>query len=266
MALPSSPINGEVGYLNGNQYQFDAYTSRWLIVKTNFSTTELENVSSDVLPEENSVLVWDSDNSLWVPGSIQQALGATALKVESFTASSGQTEFILRQTPISDVAASRNGVQLRADAVSVLNKVVTLDEEVDEDDWITIAYNVGSNVGFSAELNDLDDLDYDYSSLSQNDVLGWDTSSSTFKSYNLQERLTEIEGDIAQAVADRVFTDNNLSARISDHDSDIATKGRFFVQATPPNGGPNSGWVNTTNMRLYVWDTEESTWVQTNLT
>ena len=82
----------------------------------------------------------------------------------------------------------------------------------------------------------------------------------------LEARATELEGDLAQAIADRVFTDNQLSARLNDHDSDIALRGRFYVQSTPPSGGPNSGWVNTNTMRLAVWDETTSVWTEVALT
>ena len=102
-----------------------------------------------------------------------------------------------------------------------------------------------------------------------NNILGvmtaeYDSEIIVLKDRNtqLEARATELEGDLAQAIADRVFTDNQLSARLNDHDSDIALRGRFYVQPTPPSGGPNSGWVNTNNMRLHVWDVSTGTWTE----
>ena len=106
-----------------------------------------------------------------------------------------------------------------------------------------------------------------------NNILGvmtaeYDSEIIVLKNRNtqLEARATELEGDLAQAIADRVFTDNQLSARLNDHDSDIALRGRFYVQPTPPSGGPNSGWVNTNNMRLHVWDETTSVWTEVALT
>ena len=91
-------------------------------------------------------------------------------------------------------------------------------------------------------------------------MLAWDSDAEAFKpSSSLKE-------DIDQAVADRVYTDNVLSNRIDDLDSDLDARGSFYVQATPPSGSANSGWVNTTNMKLYVWDTVAETWTQVTLT
>jgi len=52
--------------------------------------------------------------------------------------------------------------------------------------------------------------------------------------------IQSLREDLDQAVSDRVFTDNQLSARLDGHDSDLQTKGRFYVQSTPPSGGPKT--------------------------
>ena len=273
MSLPINPSDGAIGYLNGITYQFDAYAQKWVITKTNIDVSELSDVSS-VSPENNSVLLWDSDNQVWTPASIQQSLGATGQKINSFIAAQDQTQFFLSNSPIGDVILIKNGVQLDPSYYSVSGKTViyTSNIPIKSGDVVQFIYNNGSNVGFSAELNDLTDVSYTANTLEQNDVLGWDSETQSFKSFNLQQqnkilenRVTELEGEIAQAVADRIFTDGLLQTQITNNDSDIAASGRFFVQATPPTGGPNSGWVNTTNMKLYVWDTDESIWVQTNI-
>lgn len=272
MALPSSPTNGEISVLNGITYQFDSAHSKWVIIKSNISVNELEDVFGT--PSHDHVLTWDSDNDQWVTSSIQQALGATGLKINTYVATQGQTEFAITNTPIADIIFIRNGVTQDPSSYSRNSKTVTWTnaEQLELDDEINIIYNYGSNVGLSAELNDLTDVEFTTVSLEQNDVLGWDSESQKFKTYSpqteindLQAQITELEGEIAQAVSDRIFTDNSLQTQITNNDSDIAASGRFFVQATPPTGGPNSGWVNTTNLKLYVWDTDESVWVQTNI-
>jgi len=56
-----------------------------------------------------------------------------------------------------------------------------------------------------------------------------------------------------------------LKVKVADLDSDLqdgAGVGNFYVQPTPPEGGPNTGWVNSTNYKLYAWDTDVEVWVQ----
>jgi len=275
MALPSNPIDGQLGTLGELSYVFDAAYNRWLVAKSDIKVEELNNVNSDVPAEQGHVLLWDSDNGYWKPSDIQVALGASALKINYFIATDEQRVFTLTNLPINDVIFIRNGIQLYPDEYIVQGKTVTYTSgySLRVGDKIQLYYNVGSNTGFSSELNSMTDVDYNFGTLEQNDVLGWDSESSTFKSYNIQSyittlenRITELEGDLLQAVADRVYTDTSLQTQITNNDSDIAASGRFFVQATPPTGGPNSGWVNTTNMKLHIYDVEEGVWVETVIT
>jgi hypothetical protein len=275
MALPSNPVDGQLGTKGDLSYVFDAAFNRWLVAKSNIKIDDLNDVDDSYAPEQGHVLLWDSDNGYWKPNDIQVALGASALKINSFIASDEQRVFHLTNLPINDVIFIRNGIQLYPDEYVVTGKTVTYTSGyvLRVGDKIQLYYNVGSNTGFSSELNSMTDVDYNYGTLEQNDVLGWDSESETFKSYNIQSyittlenRITELEGDLLQAVSDRIYTDQTLQTQITNNDSDIAASGRFFVQATPPTGGPNSGWVNTTNMRLHVWDTDEGVWVETVLT
>lgn len=275
MSLPNNPSHGAVGYLNGISYQFDAVHNKWFITKTNIEVDQLSDVSTTPA-NDDEVLAWDSDNQQWTPISIQQALGATGQKINVHTVGEGELDFELTNTPIGDVVVIKNGVQLPTSYYNVVGRIVYYTNNgypLKPNDLLQFIYNNGSNVGFSAELNDLTDVSYTQNTLEQNDVLGWDSDSQSFKSYNLQNtvtilenRIAELEGDLAQAVSDRVYTDNTLSARITDNDSDISTSGKFYVQATPPTGGPHSGWVNTTNMKLNVWDTGSEVWTEISLT
>jgi hypothetical protein len=270
MALPINPSNGQIATLGDKQFQYDSTDNKWHLYKSGIEIADLKDVDSSYTPYHNNVLVWDSDEAKWEYSDIQVALGASALKSNSYVASAGQTIFHLTHQPIADVLLFRNGVNQSGNDYVVNGKTLTYNgEALEANDDIDIVYNIGSNVGFNSELNNLDDVNYDFSILEQNDVLGWDSETQTFKSYNVQayvktleNRITELEGDLAQAIADRVYTDNLLSSKISDNDSDISNSGRFFVQAEEPSGGPNSGWVNTTNMKLHVWDQNQNTWVQ----
>ena len=271
MALPNNPTNGQIAALGDKQFQYDSTDNKWHLYKSGMEIADLKDVDSSYTPYHNNVLVWDSDHARWEYSDIQVALGASALKTNSYSANAGQTLFYLSHQPIADVVLFRNGLAIDQNSFTVAGKTLTYSAHVqmENGDRVDIIYNTGSDIGFNSELNDLDDVDYDFSTLQQNDVLGWDTETQKFKSYNVQayvatleNRITELEGDLAQAIADRVYTDNLLSSRIADNDSDISNSGRFFVQAEEPSGGPNSGWVNTTNMKLHVWDENQNTWVQ----
>lgn len=84
----------------------------------------------------------------------------------------------------------------------------------------------------------------------------------------LQSEITFLEEELAQSVADRVFTDNTLRKRIEVLESNPGGSGsgsdygRFYVQPMAPIGSPNSGWVNTNNMRLHVWDETTEVWIE----
>lgn len=286
MALPASPNNGDIAFLDNNTYQYDSSKNRWTIYSSaresriedkfdseiaNFKVRNLADVVIPYAPEEGTVLGWDSDVGSWAARQFTfNPLGAIAVKSQVFTATQGQTEFRLAHYPLGNITIVRNGFVLSPLCISAVGKDATYDASQNENsgldagDKVVISYNYGTTAALTTDLNNLDDVDLQTSAPVNGDVLAWDSDSSTFKP---SDRLTAAEEDIAQAVSDRIYTDSVLAARIDDLDSDVASQtGNFYVQATAPEGTANSGWVNTSDLKLYIWDVTNEVWIQTTLT
>lgn len=282
MSLPLYPSHGQTGYLDGSQYSYDSYTNRWVIVKTkdvvelenrinndisNLQFNDLADVSVTYTPDHDTVLIWDSDQNLWNTRQYQHdPLGAISLYNEEYTAQEGQYYFRLDHYPIGDVEFIRNGVKISPSAYSVSGKDVYYDQynngnyTLAEGDSIVINYNYGTSIALTANLADLNDVDVSTVEPTQGQALLWDSDNQVFSP------SSDLQDEINQVVSDRVFSDNQLSKRIDDVDSDLNARGSFYVQATAPSGSANSGWVNTTNMKLYVWDVDGEVWTQVTLT
>ena len=288
MSVPSNPSNGDVITLGGSQYEYNSESNQWLVIRskdvialesrvdselTNFRFNDLLDVNVSYPPEDNTVLSWDSDLQNWQSRQFTlDPLGAIAVKSQNFTCTENQTSFRLDFFPIGDVDFYRNGVQLSNNSYNLSGRVITYqadgnnNKEIDEGDKVSISYNYGTSIALTSELANLTDVDVTTTLPKEGEFLSWDSDSEKFKPFDLEPRLVTIEEDIQQVVSDRVYADNLLSNRLNDLDSDINARGSFYVQATPPTGSENSGWVNTTNMKLYVWDVVESTWVQIQIT
>lgn len=241
MSLPSSPSHYDTASLNGNDYQFDSDLQAWLLKR---SATDKQIESS--LDSDVTFL-----RSLFNLGA--QSAGFPVGSVVPFAVSNLPKGFLLAD-------GSSFNTLLYPDLYAYL-------------DSDRLPDYTNRTFGFKV---------YDYDATSNDDkvvfaIAGYNGAGLTTDSdvinavveqqtANLQSQINILEEDLAQAIADRVFTDNTLSARIDGHDSDLDTKGRFYVQATAPSGGPNSGWVNTTNMKLHVFDTTTDTWIEVTLT
>lgn len=282
MSLPSNPSNGQIASIGGSQYVYDSLTNRWIVVRSkdvvelesrvdsefnNLRFNNLIDVNVSYPPDHNTVLSWDSDNNEWKTRQFTtDPLGAVAVKNDRFVTVQNQTIFNLTFHPIGDVIVSRNGIKLTTTSYSVSGKTLTYNpvnnenSALDSDDEIIITYNRGTSIAITAELADLTDVDVITVPPVAGQILAWDSDNSVFApSSTLKE-------DLEQAISDRVFADLSLSNRINNLDSDLNARGSFYVQATPPTGSANSGWVNTTNMKLHVWDITSDTWIQVTLT
>jgi hypothetical protein len=284
MALPSNPSNGDFGTLNGNQFIFNGATQSWVLYKsidvislenrvdsdlTNFRFNDLSDVNVSYPPENNTILSWDSDNQQWVSKQFtNDPLGAIAVRNQKFVISNSETSFRLKFFPLGDVVVIRNGINLPIDSYSVSGRFVTYTGSVDLEngDELTIRYNYGTSAALTTELANLTDVDVVTNLPKQGEVLSWDSDNEVFKPTDLEPRLKNIEDDLLQVSSDRIFTDNLLSNRINNLDSDLNARGSFYVQADPPPGSANSGWVNLNDMKLYFWDTRVETWTQIALT
>jgi len=239
MALPSNPSHGQFGYLNGSRFVFDSDSARWLVIQTAQEISIDQRIDSEV-----NLL-----KTFFYQGA--QSSGYPVGSVIAFASNSLPTGFL-----VSDGSTFNRFVYpelyLCLGNTNILpdysNRTLGF-KEYDENDSTLFADVVFGIAAYNGA-----------GMYTDSDML-----SNVVQQYvaELEQRVTELEGDLAQAVADRIYTDNVLAARL---DSDISTKGRFYVQSTPPSGGPNSGWVNTTNMRLHVWSTTTSVWTEVSLT
>lgn len=283
MSIPSNPSNGDIISFGGSQYVYDSAKNRWIIIKSidvialenkhdsdlsNIRFNDLADVNVSYPPDHNTILSWDSDLNNWNARQFtHDPLGAIGLKHDIFIASYGQTEFRLSHYPIGDIEFKRNGISLSPTSNSVVGKIVTYNFEyndsdvIDANDVIIISYNYGTSIALTAELADLTDVDVTSSLPKQGEVLAWDSDNGVFAP------STDLKDDIAQAVSDRVYADSVLSGRIDTLETSVDSQtGNFYVQSTAPTGSANSGWVNTTNMKLYVWDVNSEVWTQVTLT
>ena len=278
MSLPSNPFDGQTTIFMGKEYIFDSDSRRWIIYKSkdlilhevdvdsdfrNLKFNDLHDVNVIYPPEDETILSWDSDSQNWVSRQFtHDPLGAVALYLQSNVSTAGQTVFRLDFFPIGNVDLNRNGVDLSSDCYEVVGRFLTYDPlangnaAFEEGDKLTFTYNRGTSIAITAELADLTDVDV-LSVLPKNgDLLVWDSDYGVFAPSN------SIQENLDQAISDRVYTDNLLSGRIDDLDSDLNARGSFYVQSTQPVGSPNSGWVNTNNMRLHIWDVNSENWIE----
>ena len=245
MSLPSSPSHGQISSWNGNNYVYDSDSSRWTITRTSRELSIEENIDSDVL---------------FLRGLINrnaQSAGFPVGSVVPFARSNFPNGFILADGSVfntilypelyefldSEVLPNYTNRSLSYTVWDYNDSETTYNEVV----FGIAAYN-GAGYTTDSEL---------MATMLQQRTIDLDSDILA-----LQNRVTTLEGDLTQAVADRIFTDNQLTARLDGHDSDISLRGRFYVQPTAPSGGPNSGWVNTTNMKLNVWDETSDGWVE----
>jgi len=239
MSLPLNPSHGQFGYLNGSRFVFDSDSSRWLVVRTAQEISIEEKIDSEV--NVLKAFFYQGAQSSGYPVGSVIAFASSSLPA-GFLVADGST---FNQFVYPELYACLGNTNVLPD---YSNRTLGF-KEYDENDPTLFADVVFGIAGYNGA-----------GMYSDSDML-----SNVVQQYvaELEQRVTELEGDLAQAIADRVYTDNVLAARL---DSDISTKGRFYVQSTPPSGGPNSGWVNTTNMRLHVWSTTTSVWTEVSLT
>ena len=251
MALPSSPVHGQIAVYAGSEFIFDSDIRAWTVSK---SATQ-QNLDSDIL----DVRV------LFTAGA--QSAGFPVGAVVPFTINNLPAGFVLADgstfnTTLYPELYDYFGTDVLPDYT---NRVFGFkaydynDERSNSDVVFGIAGYNGAGVVYDSDIINAVVEQQTANLQDQINTLKSDRDSDTIVIQSLRE-------DLSQAVADRVFTDNNLSARLDGHDSDLETRGRFYVQSTPPSGGPNSGWVNTTNMRLHVWDESVATWIEVTLT
>lgn len=240
MSFPSSPQNGDTATFNGHLFSFDSDLNRWTVLQS------AEDLKFD---SEITVLT----NFLYAGA---QSTGFPVGAVVPFAASSFPDGFLLADgSTFNDLTYPDLYEFLGSTTLPDYTgrtfgfKVYDLSDETNYSDvhFGIAAYN---GAGFTTDSDVM-------ASLAQAATANTDSEINSLKA-----RVTELEGDLTQAISDRVFTDNALAARLDGHDSDIALRGRFYVQATAPSGGPNSGWVNTNTMRLHIWDETSSVWTE----
>ena len=244
MALPSSPSHGDIGVWNGNNFVFDSDESRWTITRTDRELAIEQDLDSDVL-YLRGLINGSSPSSGFPVGSVLQ-----------FSKSNLPNGFLLADGSVFNTSLYPELFEFLGSDVLPDYSNRTLSFKVydlnDSENYDEVVFGIAgfSGAGLTSDSEIIATLVAQRTTDLDSDIAV------------LQARVTELEGDLAQAVADRVFTDNQLSARLDGHDSDIALRGRFYVQSTAPSGGPNSGWVNTTNMKLNVWDETSDAWVE----
>lgn len=256
MSLPSAPNHNDLGTLNGNEYQFDSDLNAWLLKRTASDKVIQDNLDSDVLHLRS--FFYQGAQSSGYPVGCVVAFAVSNLP-EGFILADGST---FNQTLYPDLYEYLGNSNILPDYTNrtLSYKIFDYGAVSDSDN------NYGSDTTDYSEV---------YFGIAAYNGAGFISDSELIQSVlqlqladrdsdisALQSRVTELEGDLTQAIADRVYTDNQLSARLDAHDSDIALRGRFYVQATAPSGGPNSGWVNTNNMRLHIWSEEASAWTE----
>jgi hypothetical protein len=249
MALPSNPQHGSVGTLNGSDYVFDSDRNGWVVTFTDKDKILQANIDSEVI-QMKSMFYAGAQSAGYPVGSIIPF--AHGNLPSGFLLANG-TQFNTVQYP---QLFEYLGSEYLPDFSNRDFGFKVYDQEQDHINYTEVSFGIAAYNG--AGLNTDSELMF---GVVQEYIISADSDNNV-----LRQRIQTLEEDLAQAVADRVFTDNQLTTRLNDHDSDLNNTGRFYVQATPPSGGPNSGWVNTTNMRLHVWDETADVWVEVNLT
>lgn len=265
MSLPSSPSHNDTATLNGNDYQFDSDLQAWLLKRTATDKALSSSLDSDII----------FVRSLFSKGA--QSAGFPVGSIIPFALSNLPKGFLLTDgSTFNPLIYPDLYEYLGSDELPLYNDRSLYYKEVDFsfgqdflDSDFTVktydevvfgiaAYN-GAGLATDSEViativeQQVSDLQ------SEINILKADRDSDSLVIQTLRQ-------DLDQAISDRVFTDNTLSARIDGHDSEISTKGRFYVQPTRPSGGHNSGWVNTTTMKLHVFDVTTDTWIEVTLT
>ena len=259
MSLPSTPNHYDTGTLNGNDYQFDSDLQAWLLKRTATDKALESSLDSDII----------FVRSLFNAGA--QSAGFPVGSVIPFAINNLPQGFLLADGSVFNTT-------LYPELETYLGGNVLPDYTGRALYYKTTDYSFGQDYGTDSDSEGptvlITQPNYDevVFGIAGYNGAGITTDSDLISSLvavqvaDLQAEINTLEADLAQAIADRVFTDNALTARIDGHDSDLDNKGRFYVQATPPSGGPNSGWVNTTNMKLHVFDTTTDTWIEVTLT
>ena len=243
MSFPSTPSHGDTAYLNSHLFEFDSDLNRWLLLRSANEETIYNDIDSEV--DNLRSLIYQNASSAGHPVGSVMAFSAANMPA-GFLYADGSTFNELIYPQLYEFLGNSNVLPNLTNRTLGFKTLDQNDSETYPDVFFGIAGYNGAGVTYDSEL---------ISSIMQQSLADRDSDIGV-----LQSRVTELEGDLTQAISDRVFTDNQLSARIDNNDSDIALKGRFYVQATAPSGGPNSGWVNTTNMKLHIWDSD--TWVE----
>jgi hypothetical protein len=110
---------------------------------------DLADVDNALLnPSQGDMLIWDSDAESWVGSSVDNS----EMVCQTFTATTGQTNFVLSGAAVGDVVVSRNGATIPTAAVtlSVDGQTATYSASNNENeamvagDLVTITYLKGS--------------------------------------------------------------------------------------------------------------------------
>ena len=226
MTLPSTPNHNDTGTLNGNDYQFDSDLQAWLLKRTATDKALESSLDSDITFVRTLITAGAQSAGFPVGSVVPFAINNLP---QGFLLADGST-FNNTLYPELETYLGGNTLPDYTNRSLYFKVVDYLDETVYDEVVFGIAGYNGAGITTDSDL---------ISSLVAVQVA------------DLQAEINTLEADLDQAIADRVFTDNALTARIDEHDSDLDNKGRFYVQATPPSGGPNSGWVNTTNMNIF---------------
>ena len=243
MSFPSIPSNGDTAYLNNHLFEFDSDLNRWLLLRSASDEIIYNDIDSEV--DNLKSLIFQNASSAGHPVGSVMAFSSANMPA-GFLYADGSTFNELIYPQLYEFLGNSNVLPNLVNRTLAFKVLDQMDSEIYPDVHFGVAGYDGAGVTYDSDL---------ISSIMQQSLADRDSEINSLKS-----RVTELEGDLAQAISDRVYTDNQLSSRIDDNDSDIAQKGRFYVQSTAPSGGPNSGWVNTTNMKLHVWDND--TWIE----
>ena len=255
MSLPLSPNHNDTGTLNGSDYQFDSDLQAWLLKRTATDKALESGLDSDIL-FVRTLITAGAQSAGFPVGSVVPF--AVSNLPQGFLLADGST-FNTTLYPELETYLGGNTLPDYTNRSLYFKVVDYTDETVYDEVVFGIAGYNGAGITTDSDIINSVVEQQTSDLLTEINTLKADRDSDTIVIQTLRE-------DLEQAIADRVFTDNTLSARIDGHDSDLNTKGRFYVQATPPSGGPNSGWVNTTNMKLHVFDTTTDTWIEVTLT
>ena len=152
----------------------------------------LVNVVTDdsdlgIYRKHDSVLAWDSDKNAW---TARDALSASSyLMTQQFTATDGQTEFILIQGPLGSINVYRNGIILKegictydsATSKLTYNAAANDSDDLVAGDDIIITYAYSSGVGGDTRLGDLIDVDANLLNAKHRQSIYWDSDANLWK-------------------------------------------------------------------------------------